>query len=122
MKSIAILLFFFSPFIYHNHTELVEWVTLTEYDFGEIPIKEPVTYKFEYKNIGDKPVTIDIVKAACGCTAPEWSDAPIEPDSIGVISVTYDAHKPGYFYKKVKVYFSGLEKAERLYMEGFVKE
>ena len=122
MKSVIIFLLFFSPFIYHNHIDLVEWVTLTEYDFGEIPLKQPVTYQFKYKNISDEPVTIDMVKAACGCTDPDWSDEPLLPDSVGTITVTYNAPKPGYFYKKVKIYFSGQEKASRLYLEGIVQE
>jgi len=93
-----------------------------DHDLGDITLKEPVTVLFQYKNITDKPITIDNVRPTCGCTAPTWTDAPIEPDSIGTIEIEYSASQPGYFRKKIKVFFNAQQKAERLYVEGFVEE
>ena len=119
MKFFSILLIFLFPF-FQTTNKVVEWVTVTEFDFGDIEKEEESTYHFQFKNITDAPIVIDNVRPDCGCTAPEWGSEPIEPDSIGTIQVTFDARKKGYFYKKVKVFFSGQKKAERLYLEGFV--
>lgn len=92
-----------------------------QHNFGDLLQGEPVTFVFQFKNIHDEPIVIESVRPQCGCTAPEWNDTPVMPDSIGTLSVTYDADKQGYFYKKIKVYFSGQRKAEKLYVEGFVE-
>ena len=85
-------------------------------------MKKPVTILFQYRNVSGQPITIDNVRPTCGCTAPDWSEAPIAPDSIGTIKIVYDASHLGYFRKKVKVFFNAQKEAERLYIEGFVEE
>jgi len=90
-------------------------------ELGDIPAKKEATVVFEFKNITDQPLTIAKVKPTCGCTAPEWSDTPVEPDSVGTIKVVYDAKHIGYFRKKIKVFFNDETEAERLYLEGFVE-
>ncbi len=102
--------------------QVIEWVSETEHDFGDLLQAEPATFHFQFKNISDQPIVIDNVRPQCGCTAPDWDETPIEPDSIGTIQITYDARKTGYFRKKVKVFFSGQRKGEKLYVEGFVEE
>jgi Protein of unknown function (DUF1573) len=101
---------------------VIEWTTPVDYDLGEIPMEKTVKVLFQYKNISDQPVSIDNVRPTCGCTAPTWTDAPIQPDSIGTIEIEYAASQPGYFRKKIKVFFKSQLEAERLYVEGFVNE
>lgn len=113
------LLSFFLFFI--STTPVVQWVTPVDVEMGDIPFKKEATVLFKFKNITDQPITISKVKPTCGCTAPTWSDIPVEPDSTGVIQVIYDADHSGYFRKKIKVYFNDQEEAERLYLEGFVE-
>ena len=103
-------------------TQVVEWQTTTEHDFGDLLRGEPVTFNFKFKNISDQPIVIDNVRPDCGCTAPDWENVPVEPDSTGILSITFDANKKGYFNKKVKVFFSGQRKGEKLYVEGWVEE
>jgi len=43
------------------------------------------------------------------------------PDSTGFLEIEFDAAKLGYFYKKIKVYFSNQRKAEILWIEGEVE-
>lgn len=125
MKYILLsFIFCFSAFqpVSVQNTPVVEWTTPMDHDLGDIELEKPVTVQFQYINISDKAITIDNVRPTCGCTAPTWTDAPIEPDSIGTIEIEYSASQPGYFRKKIKVFFNAQQKAERLYVEGFVEE
>ncbi len=98
----------------------VDWVDDTHYDFGEISYGIPVIYDFPFKNTGTEALIIDNVRASCGCTAIEWTQEPVLPDSMGYITVDYDAKDRGYFQKKIKVYFKGIRGAEKLTIEGEV--
>lgn len=119
MKLLYVLLLLNLPFF--AFAQNVEWITPMEHDFGDIVKNKPVEFKFQYKNTSGEPMTIDNVRTTCGCTALDWSDEPLAPDSIGVISVNYDAKKSGYFRKKVKVYLSSIHKAQILWLEGWVE-
>ncbi len=99
----------------------VEWLSETTYDFGDIAHRESVTHEFAFRNTSDAPITIDNVRTSCGCTVPNWAERPVLPDSIGQISVEYDARDTGWFRKYIKVYFSNQRRAEKLYIEGFVE-
>ena len=101
---------------------VVEWLTPVHYDFGDIKQGNPVTFEFKYKNSTQEAFIIDNVRTSCGCTAPEWSDLPTESGDSQVLKVVYDAKKAGYFYKKIKVFFSTQRKAELLTIEGYVGE
>jgi len=121
MKIITFLLLLSTPILFSgNH--VAEWLSPKEHDFGDIPQGKPVDYFFEFKNISEEVFTIDNIRSTCGCTAPDWSETPVEADSTSRIKITYDAYKTGYFRKKVKVYFSTQRKAEVLYVEGYVLE
>lgn len=103
-------------------TTKVTWLTPTEHDMGDIQYRQPAYHTFEFKNDSEAELIIDTVRPGCGCTIPEWSEAPIAPDSTGRIAVAYDARDKGYFRKLLKVYFQGQRKAERLWLEGYVIE
>ena len=122
LLAYLIFSFILGLFFSVQNAPVIEWTTPIDHDLGDIALKKPVTVFFQYKNISSEPVTIDNVRPTCGCTAPDWSDAPIEPDSIGTIKIVYEAGQPGYFRKKVKVFFNSAREAERLYIEGFVEE
>jgi len=100
---------------------VISWQTDTVHEFGDLLQDEPATVVFKFKNISGQPVVIESVRPTCGCTAPDWDFTPIPPDSTGQLAITFDAKKTGFFSKKVKVFFSGQRKAERLYIEGFVE-
>ena len=88
------------------------------HDFGEIQLNKYAYHTFSFRNISEKSITIDNVRPSCGCTAPDWPEEPIEPDSIGVINIRYDAHNKGEFRKKIIVFFSGQKKGDKLFVEG----
>jgi hypothetical protein len=101
---------------------VVEWLSSTTHDFGEIPQGIPVRHTFHFRNRGEAPLIIDNVRPSCGCTTPEWPDSPVPVDSTASITVEFNANMPGYFNKLVKVYYRGRRGADRLYLSGWVGE
>ncbi|GAB4327682.1 MAG: hypothetical protein OHK0038_01420 [Flammeovirgaceae bacterium] len=75
------------------------------HDFGKV--KEDggiVNTTFEFTNKGIKPVLLTDVIPSCGCTTPEWSRMPIEPNQNGFIKVSFDPKdKVGVFTKTITV-------------------
>jgi hypothetical protein len=98
------------------------WLDATDHDFGDIEHRKEVSHDFRFVNKGDTPLTIDNIRTSCGCTTPDWSEAPVLPGDTSIIQISYDARDPGYFRKLTKVYFHGQRKAEKLYIEGYVLE
>ena len=121
MKFLSILSLIIISLSLPADNQVIEWQTTTEHDFGDLLRNEPATFEFKFKNISDKPIVIDNVRPECGCTAPDWDNIPILPDSTGTLSITFDASKKGYFYKKIKVFFSVQRKGEKIYVEEFVE-
>jgi hypothetical protein len=77
-----------------------------EHDFGKI--KEEggsVTYTYKFTNAGNKPLKIDKVQPACGCTTPDWTKEEVKPGKEGFVKATFDPNgRPGNFHKSVTVY------------------
>lgn len=80
---------------------------ITEYDFGTIPQGKPVTYKFEFKNIGKDPLIIRNASASCACVNPNWTKEPILKGKSGFVEATYNAVAHGPFTKTVTVNYVG---------------
>ncbi len=99
----------------------VVWLGPTEHDFGVLKHHKRSTHEFRYRNVSGAPLIVDNVRTSCGCTVPDWSYEPVPADSVGIISVEYDARDIGYFYKKLRVYLHGQRKAELLVIEGEVE-
>jgi hypothetical protein len=83
----------------------IEFVQFKEiaYDFGNIKAGIPASHMFEYKNVGNKDITIDNVNASCGCTTPNWKGGVYKPGETGQITATYNAASVGGFTKSVTV-------------------
>lgn len=119
MKIVYFLAFLILPFLSTNDSK-VKWLTPLEHDFGDIKPNIETSHSFKFVNISDDLLTIDNVRTTCGCTASDWEEEPTQVSDTSAIKITYDAAKPGYFRKKIKVYFHGQRQAEILYVEGFV--
>ena len=78
----------------------------TTFDFGTISEKDGYAeHTFKFKNTGTAPLVVNRVTASCGCTKPEWSQAPIEPGKEGFIIITYNPKGHiGPFNKVATVY------------------
>ena len=116
------MLNFFILLCFLNQTSLVEWLSTTQYDFGEIRQGKAQQHHFKFKNISDRPVVIDNIRTDCSCTALDWSSKPIAPQAESKVTVRYDARSTGAFRKKISVWLRGQRKAEKLTIEGTVIE
>lgn len=77
-----------------------------EYDFGSVPHGKPVYHFFEIKNSGTAPIILNNVETSCGCTTPEWSNAPIAPGATARIKVGFNAAAEGAFEKFISVRYN----------------
>lgn len=124
-RNIPILIFVFCLACLPSFAQgerLIEWITDTEYDFGDLEQDVPAETIFTFKNTSDQTITIENVRTTCGCTAPDWSPEPILPGENGTIKIEYDAHKPRYFRKRILVFITEQKKGEKLYVSGYVEE
>ena len=94
----------------------------TVHDFGNIAeANGDVTCQFVFKNTGKAPLIITRASASCGCTKPEYPEAPIAPGKTGEIKVTYHAKgRPGNFQKNVYVYTNADPEKYTLLIKGMV--
>jgi len=94
----------------------------TTHDFGQI--KEDggkVTHKFTFTNTGAKPLVINEVKAACGCTSPSWSQQPISSGKKGYVGATFDPlRRPGSFNKSILLRTNASDETVILRIKGKV--
>jgi hypothetical protein len=100
-------------------TAPVEFKTM-KYSFGKIDQGKPVTTEFTFSNSSGKPVIIESAVAGCGCTKPEYPEAPIPNGKTGTIKVTYNAANPGAFTKTVTVKFANVTEPVVLTIDGEV--
>ncbi|NDV45653.1 DUF1573 domain-containing protein [Paludibacter sp. 221] len=94
----------------------------SEHDFGKIEENGGnATYTFTFTNNGDSTLYITNVKASCGCTTPSWTQTPIEPNSKGIIQVSYNPKgRPGAFGKSISVFSNATPQPLRLIIRGEV--
>lgn len=116
----------FTAAVAMNGTEIIEkiadaisWKSET-IDVGEIPQGKPHAIKFEFTNTTSKPVLITNVKAACGCTATDYTKTAIAPGKMGYVNATYNAAAQGAFTKSVTVTTSDTNQPKVLTFKGKV--
>ena len=115
LPFVLLTAFLFSP-------PAITWLTPVEHDFGDLVQFEAQSVDFVWENTTPDTLLIDNVRTTCGCTAPTWTYAPIAPGQRDTIRVGYDAKRPGYFRKTVKVFLSNRRTAHRLIVAGYVEE
>ncbi|MFT4022864.1 MAG: DUF1573 domain-containing protein [Flavihumibacter sp.] len=64
----------------------------TTVDYGTIKEGSNLDVAFNFTNTGDKPLIIESVHPACGCTAAEPPKEPILPGKTGVIRATFNSN------------------------------
>ncbi len=112
----------FALLICHHFLAPLTWLTPKIHDFGSVTIRKESNCEFRFKNETTEPIVIDNVRTTCGCTAPEWSDAPVMPDSIGSIKIAFFPRESGSFEKRIKVWLHHYSKPEILTIKGTVGE
>lgn len=74
------------------------------HDFGDMKEGDVGTTEFNFTNEGEVPLIISSAQGSCGCTVPEYSNAPIAPGEQGTITVRFNSQgKPGNQTKTVKL-------------------
>lgn len=91
-----------------------------EHDFGQIAQGKPVYTSFEITNSGTTPLKLDDVRAACGCTTPEWSRDAIAPGATATIKVGFNAAVEGHFDKPVTLMYNNGQLSKTLIIKGTV--
>lgn len=91
-----------------------------KHDFGKIKQGVPVTFFFEIKNIGDKPLVVENASASCGCTVPEKPEKPINPGATGKIKVQFNAAAVAPFTKDIFIKFAGVDQPKTVQITGEV--
>ena len=72
------------------------------HDFGDMKEGEVGTTDFTFTNEGEVPLIISSAQGSCGCTVPEYSNAPIAPGEECTITVRFNSTgKPGNQTKTV---------------------
>ena len=104
-----------------NTARPAEWTGAKDHDFGLLIRGRPAQHRFVLKNKGPKPLVIDNVRTACGCTAVDWPEIPILPGETVAVLVADDFTQSGYFYKTVKVFFHGVKGPDVLSVQGEVE-
>lgn len=102
-----------------DNAPVVEWKKET-IDAGDIPQGKPYTMEFNFVNNGKKDILITEVKAACGCTATDYTKTPIKPGQTAYVKATYNAANKGTFAKTVTVTTNSGEAAKVLTLKGKV--
>ncbi len=87
----------------------------SRHDFGTIKQGEKVEYVFEYTNTGQAPLILSNVQTTCGCTASEWSRAPLPPGQTGKLKATFNsAGKMGRQNKVISIFSNAVNPEERV--------
>lgn len=91
------------------------------HDFGTLKEGDPAMEVFKFKNVSSEPITLQNVKASCGCTTPQWTNTPVAPGGTGEIQVSYGTTgRPGPFNKSVTVTLDTVSQPIFLYIKGDV--
>lgn len=90
-------------------------------DVGTIPQGTPKSIDFEFTNTGKSTVIITNVKAACGCTATEYTKTPVKAGEKAKVVAVYNAAAPGAFSKTVTVTTNADQAPTVLTFRGTVK-
>lgn len=123
MKNLKFAIVLFSALFLMSFaavTSAIVWKSDT-IDVGEIPQGKPKTIEFQFKNDGKAEVLITNVKAACGCTASDYTKEAIAPGKTGIVKAIYNAAVMGAFTKTVTVTTSAEETPKLLTFKGIVK-
>lgn len=102
------------------HVDSVVKMKQETYDFGKIKQGIPATTYFEFKNISNTPVVVQVATAGCGCTTPVWDSLPVPPGGTSKIKVGYNAAAPGSFTKDVYITFAGIQEQKTIHITGEV--
>lgn len=117
-KHLRVLPLLLCPLFFGSLTAQIHWTGPVDQDLGVLQRREAYTATYRYRNDGPTPLILDNIRTECGCTAPEWSKAPVGPGEEGEILVTLRPGQRGKIRKRIKVYFKGIRQPTLLWVGG----
>jgi hypothetical protein len=91
-----------------------------KFDFGKIKQGSPVTHDFPFTNVSQELITIETATASCGCTTPQWPQAPVSKGKTDKIIAGFNAAAAGPFSKEIYVKVKGFDSPLSLNITGEV--
>ena len=87
-----------------KQTTNIQWIDSVR-NFGKITEGQHLAVSFKFKNTGDKPLVIESVHPACGCTVADYPKQPIAPGQEGEITGEFNSEgREGQNHKEITVY------------------
>lgn len=81
----------------------VRWIDSAR-NFGSIIEGQKLAISFRFKNTGDKPLVIESVHPACGCTVADYPKQPLKPGEEGEITGEFNSEgREGQQHKEITV-------------------
>lgn len=68
-------------------------IDIVEYDFGIRDVKEKGKHEFYIKNVGTKPLSLEVNRTTCTCTGIDLSTKRLMPGKTSIATVHYDAER-----------------------------
>jgi len=91
--------------------------------FKTITQGEVIQFEYILQNKGNADLVIYDVEVSCGCTTPNYSNAPIQPGQSMVLKASFDsADKYGWQDRKIKISSNDAKSPHFLRFKGMVKE
>ncbi len=81
----------------------IQWIDSVR-NYGKIEEGQKLEVSFKFKNTGDKPLVIYMIKPSCGCTLVDQPEKPVAPGEIGEIKGAFNSEgKAGTQHKTIYV-------------------
>ncbi len=92
----------------------------TTHNLNQLKPGRHIETKFPFRNTGNAPLLIKLVKPDCGCTIAEYPRYAIKPGDSASIDITYTTGETGYFSRQIKVYSNSIKSPAVLKLYGKV--
>jgi len=81
----------------------VQWIDSVR-NYGKIIEGQKLAVSFRFKNTGNKPLVIESVHPACGCTVADYPKQPLKPGEEGEITGEFNSEgREGRQHKEIAV-------------------
>jgi hypothetical protein len=89
-------------------------------DIGNIPYGWKGNKDITFTNSGGSPLLIKKAISQCSCLKVLVPAKPVKPGGSGVITLQYDTHLAGAFYKSVVLFTNASNSVIKIYIKGRV--
>ena len=95
----------------------VQWIDSVR-NYGKIIEGQKLAISFRFKNTGDKPLVIESVQPACGCTVADYPKQPLKPGEEGEITGEFKSEgREGQQHKEITVNTNTAMRSQNLIFE-----